>query len=320
MCGIRVSPTDRKFVVPLTLIAVGLVALVGFVPTVIVGASLPGTPPTPAVAGTQTARFPDGSIRYQEAGAGERTVLLLHGFNGHLGQWNAVWDRLEGCDCRRIRIDLPGFGGSTWDSDAFGVPEQVDRVIALLDRLDVDRATVVGTSMGGSVAAALAATHPQRVESLVLVAPSGYPGSLVQSGLFGVMARPGLPNRLATGIAKSPVFGLLYPHSRAVQALTVTATYGERWGALLSRIHVPTLIIWGRGDQTTPYAYAVPVSRAIAGSRLVALDAATGHLVPEHRPELLARSIELMAQGVAPDAVAARLEDGLLRPGEGVQE
>ncbi len=303
----------------ITLIAAATTALVGFVPTIIVGESLPGTPPTPAVAGTQTARFPDGVIRYQEAGRGDHAIVFLHGFNGHLGQWDGVWRELEGCACRRIRIDLPGFGGSTWSTDAFGVPDQADRVVALLDRLGVETATLVGTSMGGSVAAAIAADHPDRVRRLVLVAPSGYPGSLVQSGVFGRLARPGLPNRAATLIAKSPLFGLLYPHSRALPALTVTATYGKRWSDLLSRVRAPTLIVWARGDQTTPYAFAAPVQQAIAGSQLLSLDASTGHLVPAERPALVARSIELMAQGVAPDAVAPLLPDGLLRPGEGPQ-
>lgn len=301
----------------ITLIAAATAVLVGFVPTVIVGESLPGAPATPDVPGTQMARFPHGTIRYQDAGQGEHAILLLHGFNGHLGQWDGAWRELEGCACRRIRIDLPGFGDSTWETNAFGVPDQADRVIALLDRLGVDRVTLVGTSMGGSVAAAIAAAHPDRVQSLVLVAPSGYPGSLVQSGLFGRLARPGFPNRAATFVAKGPLFGLLYPNSRALQALTVTATYGRRWSDLLARIRVPTLILWARGDETTPYAFAAPVNRAIAGSVLISLDAATGHLLPSERPELVARSIELMAQGSAPDAVAARLPSGALRAGEG---
>jgi pimeloyl-ACP methyl ester carboxylesterase len=131
------------------------------------------------------------------------------------------------------------------------------------------------------------------------------------------MARPGFANRAATLVTRNPLFGLLYPHSRARQALSVTATYGRRWSELLSAIRAPTLIIWGRGDTTTPYAYAGPVNRAIAGSALLSLDAETGHLLPAQRPELVARGIELMARGDTPDAAAAALPQSLLRPGEG---
>lgn len=317
MLRMRRSPVHRHPLLIISLVAAAVVALVALVLTVIVGESLPGTPATPDVPGTETARFADGTIRYQEAGQGDHAIVLLHGFNGHLGQWDGVWRDLEPCDCRRIRIDLPGFGGSEWDGSAFGVPEQADRVLALLDRLGVKTATLVGTSMGGSVSAAIAAGHPDRVQSLVLVAPSGYPGSLVQSGLFGRMARPGFPNGVATVIAKTPWFDVLYPNSRAIEALTVTATYGREWSDLLAQIRVPTLIIWARGDQTTPYRFAVPVQEAIAGSALISLQPSTGHLVPGERPELVARSIELMADGVAPGEVARSLPPGVLRTGEG---
>jgi pimeloyl-ACP methyl ester carboxylesterase len=296
--------------------AVAATALVGFVPTIVVGESLPGTPATPPVEGTQTAGFDGGTIRFQQAGDGAHAVLLLHGFNGHLGQWDRVWRELEPCAYRRVRIDLPGFGASEWSTDAFGVTEQADRVIALLDRLGVQTATLVGTSMGGSIAATIAAVHPGRVRSLVLVAPSGYPGSLVQSGPFGRLARPGALNRAAAAVVRGPQFGLLYPHSRARQALSVTASYGPPWRDLLGRIRAPTLILWGRGDRTTPHAFAGAVHRAIAGSALISLDDATGHMVAAQRPQLLARSIELMARGEAPGDVAAALPDGLLRPGE----
>jgi pimeloyl-ACP methyl ester carboxylesterase len=269
----------------LTLIAAAAVGLVGFVPTVLVGQALPGTPATPDVPGTTVAKFADGEIRYQDEGAGDEAIVLLHGFNGHLGQWDAVWRGLEGCDCRRVRLDLPGFGGSAWARGGYGVEAQVSRVVALLDRLGIERATLAGTSMGGSIATALAATHPERVRRLVLIAPSGYPGSLVQSGLFGVLARPGLPNDVASIVTHNPLFGLLYPHSRARQALDVTATYGASWRALLERVRVPTVVVWGRADETTPYRFAAPVADAIPGSRLISVDG--GHLVPEQHPAVV---------------------------------
>ncbi len=269
-----------------TLIAAATAALVGFVPIVIVGESLPGTPLTPAVPGTQTARFPGGAIRYQEAGQGEHAILFLHGFNGHLGQWDGVWRELQGCACRRIRIDLPGFGGSTWSTER--VRRRASRPTGwspCSTGWAWTPSTLVGTSMGGSVAAAIAADHPDRVRrprarGAVGLSGVARPVGGVRHGWRG----PGLPNRAATLIAKSPLFGLLYPNSRALPALTVTATYGKRWSDLLARVRAPTLIVWARGDQTTPYAFAAPVQQAIAGSQLLSLDASTGHLVPAERP------------------------------------
>jgi pimeloyl-ACP methyl ester carboxylesterase len=312
----RRSPINRKAVLIFTLIVV-VIALVALLPVVIVGQALPAAPPTPAVAGTKTAQFDQGSIRYQDVGSGGSTVLLLHGFNGHLGQWDQVWQELGDCKCRRIRIDIPGFGDSKWDQDQFGLDDQSKRVIALLDRLKVGKVTLVGASMGGSLSALIAARHPERVDRVVLLAPSGFPGSLTQPGLYGKLAKPGTPNKAATWIAGTPLFSTLYPNSRARQALTVTATYGKRWKDALADIRAPTLIIWSTGDATTDEVAAKPVNAAIAGSALILLDAATGHEIPIARPELAAKSIELMIQGTAPADVAAALPDQLLKSGEG---
>lgn len=312
----RRSPIHRKAVLIFTLIVV-VIALVALLPVVVVGQSLPTAPPTPAVAGTETARFDQGTIRYQDAGRGDSTVLLLHGFNGHLGQWDRVWSGLADCECRRIRIDLPGFGDSKWDQDQFGLEDQAKRVIALMDRLKVGKVTLVGTSMGGSLSAWIASRYPERVDRVVLMAPSGFPGSLTQPGLYGRMAKPGTANKAATWVAKTPLFSALYPNSRAIQALTVTATYGKRWEQALADIRAPTLILWSTGDGTADEAAAKPVSAAISGSALILLDAATGHEIPIARPELAARSIELIAAGTAPAEVATALPDGLLKSGEG---
>jgi pimeloyl-ACP methyl ester carboxylesterase len=313
----RRSRINRKVVLISALIVVTVVVLVAFLSAVIVGQTLPAAPRTPIVEGTETARFDKGTIRYQELGDGGDTVLFLHGFNGHLGQWDQVWRELEGCNCRRLRIDIPGFGDSDWHTDEFGLPEQAARVIALLDKLNVDDVTLVGTSMGGSLSAWIAARYPDRVKRLVLLAPSGFPGSLTQAGLYGRLARPGIANRAAILAAKSPLFSALYPHSRAMQALTVTATYGKRWEDELSHIRAPTLVLWSRGDETTPYRAAAPVRDAITASTLIALDEATGHLIPTERAQLTAQTIQLVIQGVTPSDIAAKLPQGLLRPGEG---
>lgn len=307
---------NRKTVL-ISILIVVVVAFVALLPVVVVGETLPATPPTPAVQGTKTARFDHGKIRYQDVGDGDSTVVFLHGFNGHLGQWNQVWDELADCKCRRIRIDVPGFGESGWNQDQFGLDEQAKRVIAYLDKVDAGKVTLVGASMGGSLAAWIAAKYPDRVDRLVLMAPSGYPGSLTQPGLYGKLAKPGFLNKAATWVARTPLFSALYPNSRAVQALTVTATYGDRWKDALAGIRAPTLILWSVGDSTTAESAAKPVNAAIAGSELILLDAAAGHEIPITRPELAAQSVELVADGVAPAKVEAALPDGLLKSGEG---
>lgn len=301
----------------ISILIVVTVVFVALLPIVVVGETLPAAPPTPAVASTEKARFDHGTIRYQDIGDGNSTVVFLHGFNGHLGQWNQVWDELADCACRRIRIDVPGFGESDWKQDQFGLKDQAKRVIAFLDHVKTGKVTLVGTSMGGSLAAWIAAKYPDRVDRLVLLAPSGYPGSLTQPGLYGKLAKPGTLNSAATWVARTPLFSLLYPNSRAIQALTVTATYGDRWKAALAEIRAPTLILWSVGDATTAESAAKPVNAAIAGSTLIRLDTTAGHEIPVTRPELTADSVKLIVRGVAPAAVESGLPEGLLKSGEG---
>lgn len=292
-----------------------LAALV-FAPLLIVARVMPGWYPVQDVEDARMARFPEGTIRYQEAGEGDTVILLLHGFNAHLGQWERVWRELDRCACRRIRIDIPGFGQSDWRADDFGLEQQSARIVALLDRLGVRQVAVAGTSMGGSIAAWMAARDPERVSHVVLMSPSGFPGSLTYPGLFGKLVRPGPLNGAATWIARTRLYSKLFPRSRAMQALTVTASYGAPWEAALAGIRAPTLVLWSRQDKTANPMAAERVRAAIPDSALVWLDEATGHSIPTERPELAAQAITLLIQGTSPGQVAEALPPDLWRPGE----
>lgn len=107
---------------------------------------------------------------YDEAGSGP-PLVLIHEAVADSTMWDdhvpALAERF-----RVIRYDLPGFGRSPLPP---GPLSFVGDLVALLDRLGVEEAAVVGVSMGGRIALELALQHPERVEALVLVAP-GLPG------------------------------------------------------------------------------------------------------------------------------------------------
>lgn len=276
------------------------------------------TPAAPAPLEVDDAQFlalDGGRVRFEQAGGGAGALVLLHGFNGQLGQWNDVWSRLDECG-GRLRLDVPGFGGSDWPAADYGLDAQARRVLALLDARGLDRVTLVGTSMGASLAAHIAAHHPERVERLALLAPSGYTGALRYSGLYGMILGPGRLNAWATRLARSRFYRTLFPRSRALQALTVTASYGPRWVELLPLIQAPTLILWSRGDAGVSHTSALAVRAAIQGSELLWLDAATGHLIPQARPELVAALCCHLAAGALPAEAVQGLAPGLLRAGE----
>jgi 3-oxoadipate enol-lactonase len=114
--------------------------------------------------------IPQGRLRGEESGSGT-AVVLIHGFSFDRSMWDpqvtALADRY-----RVIRYDLRGFGRS--GAPAAGRDHVAD-LLALLDALAIDRAQLVGLSLGANIALAAAAFHPDRVRRLVLASP-GLPG------------------------------------------------------------------------------------------------------------------------------------------------
>ena len=267
------------------------------------------------VEGAVTAAVGPGRIRYQRAGDSGNTMLLLHGYNNQLAVWNPSWPQVSQCG-QAIRIDIPGYGGSNWPTASFALPDQAARIIAFLDTQDISQVTLIGVSMGGSLAAWIAAKYPERVRSLMLMAPSGYPGALTYGGRFRFLYRRGLANALATRIAGSGLYRRLYPTSRALEALTVTASYGASWAAALPAIQAPTLVVWSRGDPAVPFEYADSVTRAIPGAVLLPLSADVGHALNERRAELIGHLACQLNRGASPTEAVEALRPLLASQGD----
>ena len=251
--------------------------------------------------------FDNGQIYYQNVGVGENAVLLLHGFNSQMSNWNKLWPKLDEVP-RVIRLDIPGFGKSVWRTNTFSLASQGRRIISLMDRLGVSRVTLVGVSMGGSLAAWIAANYPERVQALMLLSPSGYPGSLQYRGALNYLIRPGIINRIATWLVKGRIYKTIFSQSRALQAFTVTASYGEKWVQDLNRITAPTVILWSSGDQRANYQYADKVESRLGNGRLVTLPFNVGHNVAGKCTALIAMLAEQLNQGKSAKAALAELK------------
>ncbi|MBV9416417.1 MAG: alpha/beta fold hydrolase, partial [Solirubrobacterales bacterium] len=135
---------------------------------------LAATAMSPAAEGRLRIRHVDtaaGRLSTIEAGTGE-PVLLIHGLGATKASFLPTIDALARSH-RPIAVDLPGFGDS--DKPLFGAydpPFFADAMTSLLDALELESAHVVGNSMGGRVALELGLTHPDRINRLVLLAPS----------------------------------------------------------------------------------------------------------------------------------------------------
>jgi len=115
-----------------------------------------------------TAEDPAAAVLDQGSGP---ALLLLHGWGASKELMAPLAQRLRGY--RVVAPDLPGFGATPPPPQAWGVDEYATWVIAVLDRLGIERAHVIGHSNGGRVAIAMAASHPHRVARLVLTDSAG---------------------------------------------------------------------------------------------------------------------------------------------------
>ena len=261
-------------------------------------------------------------LRFVRAGAGP-PVVLVHGFASSLYTWKDVLPALAAAH-EVVALDLPGFGASDRPPD-LSFEDLSAAVLGLMDRLGIERAALVGNSMGGGVAAVVAAERPQRVSALVLIdaagfalAPEDQPGMvrLMTSPLGAVLGElPG--RRVAVEMSLRQVFhddsfvtderlaeymsGLTPPGTfAAVRSLGLSL--GSQTGvfeAALPRIEAPTLVVWGREDRWIPLADADRFVAAIPDARKVVFDAC-GHMPQEEKPEVLG---ELLRQFLAPPEI-----------------
>lgn len=99
---------------------------------------------------------------------------MLHGFGSSLHTWQP-WAEALAADMRVISLDLPGADLSAADPDAdYSDERSLEILLALLDRLKIERISLLGNSLGGRIAWRFAVAYPERVDSLVLISPDGF--------------------------------------------------------------------------------------------------------------------------------------------------
>jgi pimeloyl-ACP methyl ester carboxylesterase len=229
-------------------------------------------------------------IGYEERGAGS-PVVLLHPFPFSREIWAGLAEALAARH-RVIAVDGRGFGETPLGGTGYAIADLADDLAALLDRLDIPRAAVLGMSMGGYVALAFALRHPARAGALILAdtrAAADEPA--MRSARNGAIARiretgsgPYLDGSMARLLAPdAPPARVAFLRARAearaeslIAGIEALRDRPDRT-AELGAIHCPTLVIRGDGDQVTPADDMLQMAAAIAGASFVAIPGA-GHL------------------------------------------
>jgi pimeloyl-ACP methyl ester carboxylesterase len=256
--------------------------------------------------------MPGGDLQVREDGPRDApAVVMLHGFACSIGWWDQMTPALAR-DHRVIRFDLLGHGGSEKPKEGYGMESQARLVAGALDRLGVRRAAVVGHSMGGSIATALAEQRPALVESMVILdSPSksgdaelpftarlGFvpvlgqaikrvvPDSMVRDGLASAFANGfDVPDRFVDDFRDMTYTSYDDSH-RASSEYNDESGLAER----LADESLPLLVIFGSKDEPVDPESAQGY-RTVPGARIVVLDG-VGHSPHVERPEATARLIE----------------------------
>ncbi len=141
---------------------------------------------------------PQGRIHYIDIGPRQaQPLVLIHGLSGQLQHFTyALADRLAE-DHRVIVLDRPGCGYSTRASDAMArLPEQAKALLAVLQSLEVKQPVLVGHSLGGAVALAMALAAPEQVAGLALLAPLTHPAAQGPEAFKGLIVHNNMMRRL----------------------------------------------------------------------------------------------------------------------------
>ena len=224
------------------------------------------------------------------------TMALVHGAGENHLVWPAQLRRVD--DVTVHALDLPGHDRSGVKGRS-SVGDYVEVVRGFLDALDVERAVIMGHSMGGAIAQQFALTHPARTAGLILVA-TGAKLRVAPPILNGILTDTEATLDLVTQFAWGPdAPEPMVELGRAQLAETLPEVMAGDYAACdafdvrerLGQIAAPTLVIGGTADQMTPIKYAEYLADKIPGARLARIEGA-GHMVMLEQPELVARHVE----------------------------
>jgi pimeloyl-ACP methyl ester carboxylesterase len=242
-------------------------------------------------------------IHYRDEGTGD-AIVLVHGTGASLHTWNA-WAQELSQTHRVIRLDLPAYGLTGKDpKKRYSSKDYVDLIDAFLKELNVNQFHLAGNSLGGLVSWLYASYHPDKVQKLILIDPSGFP-SKKSPMVISLAKTPGInmliryvtpkafikknlkevyynPDLISTQILDRYYELTLAPGNRTAfidRAKIEREDYTDRLGLITN----PTLILWGAEDAWIPLKNAYRFEEKIATSTVVVMKE-TGHLPMEEKP------------------------------------
>lgn len=232
-------------------------------------------------------RIDDISVNYIDAGEGD-IVLLLHGWGSNITLFEGIVKTLTPAH-RVIALDMPGFGKTSEPSEPWSVDDYVDFLIKFIDSLQLKEFSVLVHSFGGRVLFKMNAREniPYVIHKAVLIDSAGIMPKKTRKQKMSLRLY-----KTARAVMSTKILHFLYPdavedmrkkrgsadynNATPIMRATLVKVVNEDLEPFISKIHCPTLLIWGDADTATPIADARKMEELIKDAGLVVCEGA-GH-------------------------------------------
>lgn len=227
-------------------------------------------------------------IKYKETGTGDRTVVILQGWGTEMSLYDSMAASISS-DYRVVQFDFPGFGGSDEPREPWAVDDYADFFLRLMDKLKINKATLIGHSYGGRVIIKLASRKnlPFDIEKIVLVDSAGILPVKTPKQLRKIRRY----KRLKKFYSNPLIYKIFHKQIDAWRDKQGSADYrnaspmmkqcmvkavNEDLTDLLPLIKQDTLLVWGENDTATPISDGRLMEKSIPNAGLAVISNA-GH-------------------------------------------
>lgn len=220
-----------------------------------------------------------------------KPVVLVHGLGGQAEDWRNLAPALAHAGYRVYMPDLPGFGRSERPASfSYSVRDQANIVVGFMDSRHLDRADLGGWSMGGWIVQIVASEIPARIQRLMLFDSAGLhvdpdwdtrlftPANETEIDKLDALLMPNPPK--VPGFVARDILRLSHQQAWVIQrAMASMLTGQDVTEALLPRLQMPVLIVWGAEDHITPLPQGEAMAKLIPHAELDEISGC-GHLAP----------------------------------------
>lgn len=254
-------------------------------------------------------------IRYLESGSSKQTLVLVHGLGASADRWARVIP-LFAKTFHVVAPDLIGFGCSDKPSVDYTLEFFSDFLEDFFTHTGISNPYMIGSSMGGQIAAMYAISNPQKIEKLVLVSPAGfmtkstaaldayvmaalYPNNDLAAKAFNMMDNSGIP--VDQAVADDFVHRMKQPNAKFAFMSTLLGLQNSKLTRSgLETISAPTMLIWGTNDPVIPIKHADDFASSIPNCRFLSMDG-SGHTPYVQNPQAFVKHVlEFFSNDAAP--------------------